>query len=229
MKTQTKNKEGSGSGEVALGATSNPSKWKKHKDNKKKERGPPHPKPSKPKQKNKPTKYATNTGKQTFLSHLQLNQIHNKRTTKRSKLEQKAQQHTNTTQPTIQNKTCKTTPKPKERLSHLEQPQFWVNFLFWCGLHPLFSAIAVFCWKHYRNSVFCKAQIVTPLVYTHSNSPLVEGVVHFPEGTKIHSFTSFNSFFVFFVDRQNPPKRPKQLWAPKVPFFFFEIIENWFF
>ena len=108
----------------------------------KKERTPPHPKSSKPKQKNTTNPIGqTIVGKQACLEHLQLYQTH--RETQNHQNYKTTQQHTNTTQPTIQNKACNTAANQK-LLAQLEQQSTILGeFSVLCNLHPFFCNCCV--------------------------------------------------------------------------------------
>ena len=159
--------------------------------------GPPRTKPSKTNQ------IGTKLWKKSWVwSTFATKPQTQKRATKQTiKTRTKTQKHTNTTQPTIQNKTCTTTSKPKVLLWHLEQQPTILGkcSMFSCNLHLFFCNCCALL-KSFQSSVFsqhssCVSQIVTPLFYTHSNRPFWNGWCLFWKSSK---------FTVYLFLTENP-------------------------
>ena len=143
-----------------------------------------------PNKKTKPTKLANNTVKQGHLTRLQLNQIHNKITTKNKT---KTQQHTNTTQPTIQNKTCNTTPKPKEPLWNLEHQHFMQHALVFLQLLCFAENIITLCFE--QNTVFVYHWYWHPFLHPFQQPPFWKGVHFLGEILNCNLFIARKRFF----------------------------------
>ena len=100
------------------------------------------PKPFNPKNKQEeatPEKPKKLGKKQAFLTLLELCQTHQKQTT-------------------ITLKPQKNKPQKHHFAMFKNNPLFFINFLFFSTYHFCFWK-AVFCWKHYKNSVFSKTQL----------------------------------------------------------------------
>ena len=126
----------------------------------------------------------------------------------------------------------KPTPPPtkkgrvKNTFLHLEQqPTIFGKCSVPVQLTPFISAIAVLCWKHYKNSVFSTAHTCQFLSITDTDTPFRHPFHQPPlwkEGCifwKLPWLTILPMFVVLFIF-ETPPKSiklPKQLCAPKIP------------
>ena len=115
--------------------------------------------------------------------------------------------------------------KPKTQFSMFKNnPLFFINFLFFSSYNFCFWK-AVFCWKHYKNSVFRKAHLFKNTVskthfFTHVKKQLFPKKVSFLVLANIrwnHYFYSFSCFTLFWSKKKF---WPKQIVCTKMRVFF---------
>ena len=103
-------------------------------------------------------------------------------------------------------------------------PLFFINFLFFSSYNCCFWK-AVFCWKHYKNSVFrkhtfSKTQLVKPTFSPMSKNSFFQKKVSFLVLANIrwnHYFYSFSCFTLFWSKKKF---WPKQIVCTKMRVFF---------
>ena len=142
-----------------------------------------------------PQKSPQNWGKQAFLTLLKQCQTHQKQTI-------------------IILKPQKNKPKKHHFAMFQNNPLFFINFQFFSTYSFCFWK-AVFCWKHYKNSVFRKRQLFKNTV----------SKTHFFNHVKKHLFPKKVSFLFFAISAETPifivfPALhcfgPKKIWPKQI-------------
>ena len=141
------------------------------------------------------------------------------------------QNHRNTEKKKNQTTKTKKVMKKNTFLHSGKPPPIFVKFLFFYQSTFFHVYKAVFCWKHYKNSVFSGAQL---LGITDSKTPFRGKTQNGTFATKCHfGFSPVSAetpIFVVFGDLEWPPKKvpfsQKQIVATKMRAFFYRLNTN---